>query len=131
MSAAEGTLTAVGNMQTVLLQPGDVIVCSVDTHASVGEREGLRHQLQQDFPGHRIVVLSGANPRLSVWNEHKEPLVAVMARQIVTLTDAVLGLRHELKELRDLIVADVEEVPDPPALDGTPAGQPRDELQAL
>ena len=131
MSAAEGNLHPVGNMQTVVLQPGDVIVCSVDMHASVGEREGLRHQLQQDFRGHRVVVLSGANPRLSVWSETKESIFEAIGRQVVSLTDHVVAMTKELRELRDMLVAGEEEIPEPPALDGTPTGQPRDELQPL
>lgn len=49
----------VESLQVLTLQEGDAIVVTYEGQHSPGERSYLRQLWEEEFPGHRVIVLTG------------------------------------------------------------------------
>lgn len=116
-------LPAIKDLQRVDLQPGDVVVVTVENMLGARQRDSFEAFLGKSFDGHRVVLIAGfTGLRATVWNEAQEPI-------LVTMANALQRLETELQEIRALLIeADDEPGAD---LEGRPAGAARDQSGAL
>jgi pyruvate kinase len=106
-------VTQIEHMQSVALQPGDVIVLSMPHKISAQDEERVERMATNVFPGHKVIVMDGG-----------------MQMGVASKVDRLGAIEQKLDQLLASLAADEEEEPRF-SLDGQPAGAERDGSQSL
>jgi hypothetical protein len=49
----------IGDLQRLILKPGDVFLLTVPGDISKQDEEDIRRALERELPGHKVIVISG------------------------------------------------------------------------